>query len=264
MKTQTDSKMGYLRTTWLASLIVIAVASLIPSTATAQTFRSSSAISTARFRSFPSRLATMRLSPRVTGTRTALSPTSTVVVIPRSSTISVPASDPRPALSSDVSLSVDVSGSYSALISGDVVVRRNGVVLARGSLNDELFVAGGSPVDVAVTVTSLVDRPTIVMPGVSLPSRGGALSLPVQVATGLVRAQATVAGRRVSGVVRFYRIDEATGVVSSTSCGSIGANTSSQEISAGRYRAVLLSGGATLTRDVTIVAGGTRLVRLEG
>jgi len=246
------------------SVVLVMAASLLPSEAAAQTFRSSSVLSLARLQQTPSRpTATASRAPLVT-IRSLTLPSFRRMTFPLASAPVTSIQDPRPAPAADARITIDLHGTYSSLASGDVTVRRDGAVIARGGVSDTLVVAGGSPVDVSVTVTSLVDRPTVELRGVALPSQGGAVTVPMSVETGLIRATATIAGRTVSGVVRLYRIDEATGVVSSTSCGSFGANTSSREISAGRYRAVLVSGSATLTRDVVITAGSSRLVRLEG
>lgn len=163
----------------------------------------------------------------------------------------------------EVRLTIDLLGSYSRLASGEVSIRRGGSVVAEGSSTQELVIPGGSPVDITVTATCLIDSPSVTVSGVSLPTNGGALTVPVTVDTGLLRAEASIDGRRISGVVRFYRIN-AAGVASDVSCGSIGANGNSREISAGRYLAVLVSGSERLTQIVDIAANSTRLVRLEG
>lgn len=161
-------------------------------------------------------------------------------------------------------VTVDLSGSYSPLANGDVTIRRAGAVIARGSVSKAITVSGSGSVDIVVTATSIVDQPSIDLSGVALPANGGALTIPASIETGLVRAEATVDGRRISGVVRFYRIDATSGIASEQSCGSIGANGGSQEISTGRYRAVLSFSGATLSREFEVVAGSSRLVRLVG
>jgi hypothetical protein len=165
--------------------------------------------------------------------------------------------------STESRISVDLRGSFSVLPSGSVTVLRQGTVVAEGSAHDEIRVSGTALVDVNVVALGLVDTPSVEVRGVALRPDGRLTTVLAEVRTGLVRAQATLDGRRISGVVWLYRIDDAGGVQSQP-CGSFGANGSSREISAGRYRAILRSGGVVLSRDVTIVEGGSRLVRLEG
>lgn len=165
----------------------------------------------------------------------------------------------------DARITARLRGSYGALVEGEVTISdAAGATLASGGVGQELAVRSSGPVDVTVTATGLVDRPTVVVRGVALPAGGGAVTVPASIDTGLIRAVASVGGRTVAGVVRLYRVDPATGEAAPTACGSIGANTFAREISAGRYLAVLESGGATLSRVVDIAAGASRLVRLEG
>ena len=168
------------------------------------------------------------------------------------------------AKTSPIELTVELQGSYSVLPRGDVVVYRSGSVVAEGSALNEIEVPRGSSIDLAVTATGLVDRPTINITGVTLPSSGDVLTVPVNIETGLVRALAYQDGRRIAGVVRFHRIDEATGEADGSACGSMGAVGSSQEISAGRYLAVLYYRGAVLREVVNVAPGSSRLVRLDG
>jgi hypothetical protein len=161
-------------------------------------------------------------------------------------------------------VAVALRGSWGALVEGEVAISSaSGESMASGAVAREIVVRSSGPVDVAVTATSLVDRPTVVIRGVALPS-GGAVNVPVAIQTGLIRARASINGRTVAGVVRLYRVDAATGATAAEACGSFGANTSSREISAGRYLAVLQSGGVTLSRVVEVAAGASRQVRLEG
>lgn len=170
-----------------------------------------------------------------------------------------------PAPTVDAQLTATLRGSYGPLVEGEVTVSdAAGAPLARGGVGQELAVRASGPVDVAVTATGLVDRPTLVVRGVALPAGGGAMTVPVSIETGLIRAEARLGGRTVAGVVWLYRVDPATGETAATPCGSIGANTYGREISAGRYLAVLESGGTRLSRVVEIAAGTSRLVRLEG
>ena len=170
---------------------------------------------------------------------------------------------PTPRPSPPARVTVTLQGSYGALATGTVSIRRAGAVVASGNVPSEISVPAGSSVAVVVTASSLVDPPTITMSGVSLPTGGGAKTVPVTVQTGLIRAEATLDGRRIGGVAWLYRINPSTGAAETTSCGSIGVNGSAREISAGQYRVVLNSGGHTLAQTVNITAGSERFVRLE-
>jgi hypothetical protein len=162
-------------------------------------------------------------------------------------------------------VTVELMGSFSRLTAGQATITgAGGVPLAQGALLQPLVVRSSAPVDVSVVVTGLVDRPTVAATGVALPVGGGAMTVPLSIETGLIRATATIGGRTVAGVVWLYRIDEATGAAATEACGSFGANTASREISTGRYLAVLHSGSTTLSRVVEITAGASRLAALEG
>lgn len=160
-------------------------------------------------------------------------------------------------------ITVTLTGAFGVLPSGEVVISRRGVVLARGPLSSAMLVRASGTVDISITVTGLLDQPIIVSNGVVLP-QSGSMTVPVDIGTGLVRSEATVGGRTVSGVVRLYRVDPVTGVVSSGSCCSMGANGNPREISEGTYSAVLLRGGSALRQTVTVERGSSKLIRLVG
>ena len=122
----------------------------------------------------------------------------------------------------------------------------------------------GVPLIISVTATGLVDRPTRMIADFVAREGAEAVTLPFGFETGVIRAHATVNGRRVAGVVWLHRINPVTGVAAASSTGSIGATGAAREISTGRYRAVLRYGGTTLTRDVQVRAGEATLVRLSG
>jgi hypothetical protein len=158
---------------------------------------------------------------------------------------------------------VESSGSFGALSSGSVEISANGNVVARGAAYDQLGAPAGCPVQVRVTFDGLADRPSVTLSDV-VPDRGQVARIPVQMGTGLVRVQALIDGRRISGVARLYRVDGSTGRVGETPAASFGANDSSREISAGSYEVRLLYRGQTLIERVTIVEGQSRRVTLEG
>lgn len=158
-------------------------------------------------------------------------------------------------------VTVELRGSFGVLPSGLVTISKNGTVITSGSLYSPILVQSSGPVDIAISSNDLVDQPVLERRGVVLPA-SGAITVRIDVATGLVRSQATVGGRTVSGVVRLFRVNLATGAVDAASCGSMGANTNSREISVGTYRAVLQSGTATLSQNVTVDRGSSKLVRL--
>ena len=235
----------------------------IPSIAAAQSFPMSSSATKARPHFVNPHLSTAPLRIRANALRTSLTSRSLMTIKrPVLHLSRTPQNNDARVAAAPVT--VELNGSYGALASGDVTVHRAGVVIARGSVSQAITVSGSGSVDIVVTATSLVDQPSIDLSGVALPANGGALTIPASIETGLVRAEATVDGRRISGVVRFYRIDATSGIASEQSCGSIGANGGSQEISTGRYRAVLNFSGATLSREFEVVAGSSRLVRLVG
>lgn len=246
-------------------LIAFLVSALcgVPSIATAQTYRTSSRIAKVRPRIANPYLSTALLRVRnktlrtSSTTRSVLTLSRPIAILPRTT----PTRDNRVAAAR---MTIELNGSYSALVNGAVTIRRANAVIAQGSVSRAITVPGGGPVNIVVTATSLVDEPSINLTGVALPANGGALTIPTSIETGLVRAQATLDGRSVSGVVRFYRIDATTGIASNQSCGSIGANGGAQEISTGRYLAVLNTGGDTLSQEFNIGAGASRLVRLTG
>lgn len=153
-------------------------------------------------------------------------------------------------------------GSFGGLGSAEVEVLRAGRVVAMGSAYEPITVPGGSPVDLRVRVTSLIDQPTVEVHGLALtPSEGASMEVPVEVSTGLVRVVARVDGRRVAGAASFYRIED--GHVSAIPCASVGATGASVELSAGRYQVRFTSSGRTLIGEVNLTAGSIRSVSLS-
>ncbi len=234
-------------TVLVACLLFVALFGL-PSAAEAQTYSS---------------LFSLRPVALVGSTAILRTPTMAALVPPppQPSTATNPSDDTSMRM---VDLDVRLRGTFGALPTGEVIIRRDGREVASADLGRSFEVAAVDDLEVVVVATSLVDRPTIVVSGVDLSNVDGSMTLPVDVATGLVRAQAHLSGRRVSGVVRFYRVDDVTGVVDNTPSGSISANGRSREISAGRYVARLQISGRTLSRQIEIVPGSSRLVQLFG
>lgn len=155
------------------------------------------------------------------------------------------------------------TGSFGALTDADVTVFRNGQELASGSAHDVIEVAVGAPVELRVRFNSLIDRPIHTVRGVDLSgSNTSVREVAVEHATGLVRVEARVDGRRVAGRAEFHRIDD-SGRVAATASGGVGATGESVEISAGRYEVRLPHRGERLTARVSVTPGAIRLVRLE-
>jgi hypothetical protein len=155
-------------------------------------------------------------------------------------------------------LVVRPEGSYGRLTSGTVEVSGEGGVVAAGAVNTAIAVPTGCALTLTVRLDDLVDRPTVRRTGIVVGAAGDVRTVPVRIATGQVRVLASRDGRQVAGVARVRRAGAAR------EAGTLGANGAAREISAGAWSVAVEHRGESLAGDVTVPAGQTRLVRLEG
>jgi hypothetical protein len=160
-------------------------------------------------------------------------------------------------------VTVEVTGSFSALHEGRVEVWGDGEVLAEARVGEDVEIPTGCEVDLLVTMDGLVDAPVFGLVGLVLPLDGVTVVIPLALDTAILAVDAYRGGRRVSGVVRLFRAPEGAAEPEEVECGSIGANGSGRELSAGRYELRMYTGSGILRSAVTLFPGDTRRVRLE-